>query len=187
MNRYQLKLYRKYRPLSCIKPIPVAARSKAWVCGRSSAGTAGSIPAGGMDVCLLCVLCVVRQRSLRRADHSSREVLPSVVCLSVIINLSDLNCYEFIWRPVIRSKNFASWLTQAQSVTATSNKTYGLWFYQSQTGKMNRHVSKSLTGYVLHSRVTWALRALQINSINEFPQFHCSHVGRKSSFNTNNV
>jgi hypothetical protein len=36
-----------------IKPIPVAARSKAWVCGRSLAAIAGSNPAGGMDVCLL--------------------------------------------------------------------------------------------------------------------------------------
>jgi hypothetical protein len=34
-------------------PIPVAARSKAWVCGRSLAGIAGSIPAGDTDVCLL--------------------------------------------------------------------------------------------------------------------------------------
>jgi hypothetical protein len=38
-----------------------------------------------MDVSLLSVLCVVRQRSLRWADHSSRGVLPSVVCLSVIV------------------------------------------------------------------------------------------------------
>jgi hypothetical protein len=30
------------------------------------------------------VFCVVRKRYLRRADHSSREVLPSVVWLSVI-------------------------------------------------------------------------------------------------------
>jgi hypothetical protein len=30
-----------------------AARSKAWVCGRSLAGIAGSNPAEGMDVCLL--------------------------------------------------------------------------------------------------------------------------------------
>ena len=30
--------------------------------------------------CLLWVLCVVRYSSLRRADHSSRGVLPSVVC-----------------------------------------------------------------------------------------------------------
>ena len=35
------------------KPIPVAARSKAWVCGLPLAGIAGSNPAGGMDVCLL--------------------------------------------------------------------------------------------------------------------------------------
>jgi hypothetical protein len=34
-------------------PIPVAAQSKAWVCGLSLAGRAGSNPAGGMDVCLL--------------------------------------------------------------------------------------------------------------------------------------
>jgi len=34
----------------------------------------------GMDVCLLWVLCVVRWRSLRRADHSSIGVLPTVVC-----------------------------------------------------------------------------------------------------------
>jgi hypothetical protein len=33
---------------------------KAWVYGRSLAGIAGSNPAGCMDVCLLCVLCVVR-------------------------------------------------------------------------------------------------------------------------------
>jgi hypothetical protein len=37
-------------------PFPVAARSKAWVCGRSLAGIMGSNPAGGMDVCLLCVI-----------------------------------------------------------------------------------------------------------------------------------
>ena len=33
--------------------IPVAARSKAWVCGRSLAGVAGSNPTRSMDVCLL--------------------------------------------------------------------------------------------------------------------------------------
>ena len=32
---------------------PVAARTKAWVCGRSLAGRPGSNPSGGMDVCLL--------------------------------------------------------------------------------------------------------------------------------------
>jgi hypothetical protein len=38
-------------------PIPVTARSKAWVYGRSLAGIAGSNLAGGMDVCLKSVVC----------------------------------------------------------------------------------------------------------------------------------
>ena len=57
-------------------PIPVAARPKAWVCGRSLAGIAASNPAGSMDVC-----SVLSGRSLRRADPSSREVLPCM-CVS---------------------------------------------------------------------------------------------------------
>ena len=47
----RLKVQRKF-----IQPIPVAERSKLWVCGRSPAGIAGSNLAEGMDVCLLCVL-----------------------------------------------------------------------------------------------------------------------------------
>ena len=41
-------------------PVPVAARSKAQVYGRSPAAIVGSNPIGSMDVCLLRVLCVVR-------------------------------------------------------------------------------------------------------------------------------
>ena len=41
-------------------PVPVAARSKPWVCGRSPAEIVGSKHTGGQDVCLLWVLCVVR-------------------------------------------------------------------------------------------------------------------------------
>ena len=40
-------------------PVPVAARSKAWVCGRSPAEIVGSNPTRVMDVCLLGVLCVI--------------------------------------------------------------------------------------------------------------------------------
>jgi hypothetical protein len=40
--------------------IPVAVRSKAWVCGLSFAGIAGSNPAGDIDVCLSQVVCIVR-------------------------------------------------------------------------------------------------------------------------------
>ena len=35
-----------------VKPVPVAAPSKAWVYGRSLAGIVGSKPARRMDVCL---------------------------------------------------------------------------------------------------------------------------------------
>jgi hypothetical protein len=35
----------------------VAARSKAWVCGRSLPGVVGSNPPGDMDISLLCVVC----------------------------------------------------------------------------------------------------------------------------------
>ena len=46
----------KYRLVVTVNwPVPVAERSKAPVYGRSLAGIAGSNPAGGMDVCLLCV------------------------------------------------------------------------------------------------------------------------------------
>ena len=60
--------------------IPVAALSKAWVCGRSLAGIEGSNSiAAWMSVC--CVFCVlsVREGLLRRADHSYRGVLTTVV------------------------------------------------------------------------------------------------------------
>ena len=43
----------KYPALDRILPVPVAGRSKAWVCGRSLAGIVGSNPDGGVDVCLL--------------------------------------------------------------------------------------------------------------------------------------
>jgi hypothetical protein len=37
-------------------PIPVAARSKAQVCGRPLTGIVGSNPAEGMDVCVVFVV-----------------------------------------------------------------------------------------------------------------------------------
>jgi len=38
---------------SMVAPVPVAAQSKTYVYGRSSAEIVGSNPTGGMDVCLL--------------------------------------------------------------------------------------------------------------------------------------
>jgi hypothetical protein len=52
--------------------------------GRAAARIAGSNPARCMDVsCEYCVLS--REGSLRRAKPSSREFIPSVVCLSVCV------------------------------------------------------------------------------------------------------
>ena len=39
-------------------PLPVAARYKAWIYGRSLPGIAGSIPAGGLDGCVLSGRCL---------------------------------------------------------------------------------------------------------------------------------
>ena len=65
----------------------MAARSKACVYGRSLAGIVGSNPSVDMAVCILQVFCGVCERSLHRADLSSREVLPNVVCLNVMDEL----------------------------------------------------------------------------------------------------
>ena len=50
-------------------PVPVAARSKAWVCGRLPAEIAGSNHTGGMDVCLLlsAVCCQVEVSATGRS------------------------------------------------------------------------------------------------------------------------
>ena len=54
------------------------ARAKAWVCGSSLTGFAGSNPASGMDV-LCCVLCVVRQRSASGWSLVQRSPIECVV------------------------------------------------------------------------------------------------------------
>ena len=63
----------------------MAARSKAWVCGRSLAGIAGSNPAGGRGyVSLVSVVCCqVKVYATGRSDVQG--VIPSVVCLSAIL------------------------------------------------------------------------------------------------------
>ena len=48
-----LPVHIELRTLEIYAPIQVTARSKAWVCGRSLAGIAGSNRTGGMFVCFL--------------------------------------------------------------------------------------------------------------------------------------
>ena len=63
-----------------VMPIPVAEPSKASVCGRSSAGIAGSNNAGAwMFVCFKC--CVLSGRGL--CDEPITHPVPSVVCSCV--------------------------------------------------------------------------------------------------------
>ena len=60
--------------------IPLAVRSKAWVCGRSLAENAGSNSAGGMDVCLVSVVC--RQVEVSATDRSLVERSPTECSVS---------------------------------------------------------------------------------------------------------
>ena len=63
--------------------LPVwAERCKASVCGRSLVGTAGSNPAGGMDVSVASVVCCQVEVSATGRSLVQR-VLPTVVCQCV--------------------------------------------------------------------------------------------------------
>jgi hypothetical protein len=42
------------------------------------------IPPGSMYICFLWMFCVVRYRPVWRADHSSRGILPGVMCLGMV-------------------------------------------------------------------------------------------------------
>jgi hypothetical protein len=68
-------------PVFKVIPIPVAARSKAWVCSRSLSGIAGSNPTSGMDLYLVSVEWCQVERPLRKAGHSSTGVPPSMIWL----------------------------------------------------------------------------------------------------------
>ena len=72
--------YVPFRLVSLHAPSPLAARSKAWVCGCLLAGIVGSNFAGGMNVC--CECCQVEvcatgwslvQSSLKECGVSDRE------------------------------------------------------------------------------------------------------------------
>jgi hypothetical protein len=58
------------------KLVPVAARLKAWVCGRLLVEVEGSNLAGGMDVCLIIVFCQVEvsatDRTLVQSSPTAR-------------------------------------------------------------------------------------------------------------------
>jgi len=57
-----------------------------------------------MDVCLLWVLCVVRWKCMRRADHPFKWIIPSVECVIVFSNL-------------ISEEDYAHWVLSSQTKT----------------------------------------------------------------------
>jgi hypothetical protein len=65
-------------------PIPVAVWSKAQVCGRLVARIAGSYPARGMYVCLLCLYVMCVGRGLCDWLIAHLGVLPRVSRICVI-------------------------------------------------------------------------------------------------------
>jgi hypothetical protein len=73
------------------KPIPVAKQSLVSLFGRVLAGIVGLNPKGGMDVCLLWVLCVVKAQvsvtdwSLIQSSPTECVCVCVCVCLSVIM------------------------------------------------------------------------------------------------------
>jgi hypothetical protein len=97
-------------------PVPAAGRSNACVCGRWPAETVGLKPDGGKSVCLLRLLCVVRDRTLRLAVAQWVEVLGYKpedrgfdsllfhfeffvrITLESIQPLKEMSTKEYIWR-----------------------------------------------------------------------------------------
>ena len=67
-----------------LTPMLVAARCKVRVGGLSLAAIPGSNPTGVMNICLLWVLCCQVEGMEWRVNHSSKRVLPILMCLSVI-------------------------------------------------------------------------------------------------------
>jgi hypothetical protein len=61
--------------------IPVAARSKGWVCYRPLSGIAGSNTARGMDVCLVSV--VYCQVEVPATGRSLVQRSPALCCVSL--------------------------------------------------------------------------------------------------------
>ena len=76
-------------------PVPVAARSKAYVCGRSPAEIVGLNPTGGMNVCFEC--CVLSGRGLCDELITRPEESHRLWCV-VVCDLENLKNEEAMTR-----------------------------------------------------------------------------------------
>jgi hypothetical protein len=94
-TEYKLEPYNRLRPLlypsffhaRCCIPIPVAVRYKAWVCGRSLTGIAGSNPTGGHGclsvVSVVCCQVEVSATGWSLVRRSPTECGVSQMCVIV--------------------------------------------------------------------------------------------------------
>ena len=102
----------------------MAARSKAWVCGRSPAETVGSNPTGGIDICQLWVLSVLSGR---------------VLCDELITRPEE--SYR-LWCVIVRDLETSwmrrSWPTGGLSCQKQTNK-------QNMAEEQNQHCQVSMT------------------------------------------
>ena len=103
ISKHTIMRYILQIPCKQSVPVPVAARSKAWVGGRSPAQIAGSNPAGGMDVCLRVVSCQVEISAT--SWSLVQRSLPTVVrCCVCARNLKNEEAAVRVGRQCYRAK-----------------------------------------------------------------------------------
>ena len=108
--------------VNCLPMVCTAGPSGSAVCCRcSSADIVGSNPTRDMDIRLLWMLRVVRQRSLRQANHSSRADLPIVVGRWVwtrnLVN-EEAPSHRGLWRQI--KKLYAELIKQRNSLFSST-------------------------------------------------------------------
>ena len=117
-----------------------------------------------MDVSILQVLFAFRQSSLRRADHSSRGVLPSV-CVCACVSLSEIRCNSDLlslqWvgkgsqtkkEEILRVSDIIFWQLQR-----TADVTHNYWFLGYLTVFSQRQTNALITTHfyaILNQRPT---------------------------------
>jgi hypothetical protein len=133
----------------------VSTRSKAWLFGRSLAGIVGSNPTRGMNVCLISTLRFVRLRSLRQANHSTRGVLRSVVCLRRSLHEATLHATrQPVQSPASeRAGSKLAMNTARRNEKAGQSANSGL-VHHSTPQRLTEELWRSITRYLLAVSIT---------------------------------
>jgi hypothetical protein len=123
------------------KPVPVVARSKAWICGRSTAGVVGSNTTGSMNDC--CECCVLSGRGLCDKLITRPEESYRVRCVAVCdLETSWMRRHWPTWGGGGRVTKITQWIWQ-QTVVAHFRHYPGI-FVQG-VGEKARHLVTQIT------------------------------------------